>query len=100
MWMMLEVVDNLLKVYRSIGPLSSLWASAYQRRRADVKGPDNWAAVRDTIVGHDVKGALFDIPPNRTSGQPLKLKDFKLEVVAPHVYDRFIGVWDMFPHHD
>ena len=68
MWMMLEVVDNLLKVYRSIGPLSSLWASTCQRRRTTVNGPDNWAVVRDATVFHDVKGTLFDIPPDRTAG--------------------------------
>ena len=28
MWMMLEVVKNLMKIDRSIGPLSSLWATA------------------------------------------------------------------------
>ena len=64
---MLEVVDNLLKVYKSIGPLSSLWASTFQRRRAVVKGPDDWATVRDATTGHDVKGALFDIPPDHAS---------------------------------
>ena len=65
-----------------------------------MKGPDNWAIVRDAIVGHDVKGELFDIPPDCTSGQLLRLKEFKLEDVVPYVYDRFIGVWGMFPHHD
>ena len=65
---MLEVVDNLLKVYKSIGPLSSLWASACQRRRATVKGPNDWAAVRDATAGHDVKETLFDIPPDRITG--------------------------------
>ena len=100
MEMMLEVVENLLKIYRSIRPLSSLWASTCQRRRAALKGPDNWATVRDAIVGHDVKGALFDVPLDRASGQPLRLKDFKLEAATPYVYDRFIGAWGMFPHHD
>ena len=65
-----------------------------------MKGPDDWAAVRDATVGHDVKETLFYIPPNRTPGQPLRLKDFKLEVVVPYVYDMFIGTWGMFPHHD
>ena len=56
--------------------------------------------MRDAIVGHDVKGALFDIPHDCASGQPLRLKEFKLEAVAPYVYDMFIGAWGMFPHHD
>ena len=100
MEMMLEAVDNLLKVYRSIRPLISLWASACQRIRATVKGPNDWAVVRDATAGHDVKGALFDIPPDRDPGQPLRLKEFKLEVAAPYVYDRFTGAWGMFPHHE
>ena len=98
--MTLEVVYNLLKVYKSIRPLSYLWASTCQRRRADVKGRNDWTIVRDATVSHDVKGALFDIPLNRGLGQPLRLKEFKLEVVAPYVYDMFIGAWGMFPHHD
>ena len=57
-----------------------------------MKGPDNWVVVRDETSSHDVKGALFDIPLDRTLGQPLRLKDIKLEVVVPYVYDRFIGV--------
>ena len=65
-----------------------------------MKGPDDWVIVRDATAGHDVKGALFDIPPDRGSGQPLRLKEFKIEVATPYVYDRFIGAWGMFPHHD
>ena len=65
-----------------------------------MKGPNDWAAVRDAIVGHDVKGALFDIPPDCASGKPLRLKEFKLEAITPYVYDRFIGAWGMFPHDD
>ena len=51
-----------------------------------MKGPDKWAALRDAIAGHDVKGALFDIPLDRTSSQPLRLKEFNLEATAPDVY--------------
>ena len=82
MEMMLEAVDNLLKVYKSIRPLSSLWASACQRRRAAMKGPDDWSVVRDATTSHDVNGTLFDIPPDRVAIQPLRIKDFKLEVVT------------------
>ena len=56
--------------------------------------------MRDATTGHDVKGALFDIPPNYTPSQPLKLKEFKLEAAAPYVYGKFIRAWGMFPHHD
>ena len=60
--------------------------------------PDRFPIVRDAIAGHDVKGTLFDIPPDRPIGQPLRLREFKLEVVVPYVYDKFIGVRGMFPH--
>ena len=100
MHMMLEVVDNLLKVYRSIGPLSYISTSTCQRRRATVKGTNDWATVRDATTGHAVKGALFYIPPDHASGQPLRLKEFKLEAARPYIYDRFIGAWGMFLHHD
>ena len=53
MWIMLESVNDLLKIYKAIGPLGSLWEVACQSRRAKVMGPDKWPAVRD---------ALFDIP--------------------------------------
>ena len=96
MWMMLEPVDSLLKVYKSIRPLISLWVTTCQRRRVAVMDPDNWAIVRDATVGHDVKETLFYIPLNRSTGQPLKLK----EAATPYVYDRFIGAWGMFPHHE
>ena len=56
--------------------------------------------MRYETTDHDVKGALFDITPNRATSQPLRLKEFKLEAAVPYVYDRFIGAWGMFPHHD
>ena len=65
-----------------------------------MKGPNDWAVVRDATTAHDVKGALFDIPLDCGSSQPLRLKEFKLEDAAPYVYERFIGAWGMFPHHD
>ena len=99
MALMLDAVERLLQVYRSMGPLSDLWTVTNQRRRAEVMGPDKWPAVRDATKGVDVKGTLFDIPPGRAGGQPLRLKEFKLEAAAPFVYDRFIGAWGVFPHH-
>ena len=63
-------------------------------------GPDKFPIVRDETTGHDVKGTLFDIPPNHATGQPLWLKEFKLEATSPYVYNRFIEAWGMFPHHD
>ena len=54
-------------------------------------GLDKWDTMKAATRGHDVKGTLFNIPPDRTASQPLRLKDFKLKVVAPYVYDIFIG---------
>ena len=54
---------------------------------------DKWLALRDATKDYDVKGTLFDIPPSHVVGQPLRLKEFKLEAVAPYFYDRFIRVW-------
>ena len=65
-----------------------------------MRGPDNWAAMKHATVGHDLKGTLFDIPPDCDVGQPLRLNEFKLEATTPYVYNRFIGVWGIFPHHD
>ena len=56
--------------------------------------------MRDATIGHDVKGILFDIPPDYASGQSFRLKEFKVEAAMPYVYDRFIGARGMFPHHD
>ena len=89
--MMLEAVYNLLKIYMSIRPLISLWATACHRTRAAVMDPNKWPAVRDATTGNDVKGTLFDIPPDLPTSQLLKLEEFKLEAIVPHVYVKFIG---------
>ena len=47
----------------------------------------------------DVRGTLFELPHDRASMQPLKLKKFKLEVTWPYIYDRFIRSWGMFSDH-
>ena len=61
---------------------------------------DKWSLVRDATTSHDVKRKLFDIPPNNHVVQLLRIKEFKLEVATPYVYDRFIGVWGMFPNYE
>ena len=63
-------------------------------------GPNKWPPVKDTIVGHDVKGTFFGISLDFSVGQPLKIKEFKLEATTPYVYDRFIRVCGMFPHYE
>ena len=98
--LMLEVVDTLMATHRRAGPLSDLWRSACLRRRTQVLGPDRWQAVKVATNDKDVRNTLFDIPPNRGRRQPLRLKEFKLAEAAATVYDRFIGAWGMFPHHD
>jgi len=39
------------------------------------------------------KVILFDIPLGCAPEQLLRLWDIRLEVVAPHIYDRFIVFW-------
>ena len=41
----------------------------------------------------DAKQTLFGIPPINVSEYSLRLKEFMLEVVAPLIYERFIGAW-------
>jgi len=98
--LMLEAVDSLMATHQRAGPLSDLWRSACLRRRTQVLGPDSWQAVKAATDDRDVRNTLFDIPPNRGRRQPLRLKEFKLAEAAAAVYDRFIGAWGMFPHHD
>ena len=50
--------------------------------------------------GKDVKGTLFDIPPGCANGKLLRLRELRLDATVPHVYDRFIGAWGIFPQHD
>jgi hypothetical protein len=56
--------------------------------------------VKIVMKGVDVHVVLFDIFVGCTRGGPLRLRDFRHVGVAPHVYDRFIGAWGMFPYHD
>ena len=90
--LMLVVVDELLALYKRVGPLSDIWRFPCQRRSDSVMGSDRWEAVKVAIKEHDVKGALFDIPLDHTPGQSLILKDFKLEDTVPYV-----NVYDQVP---
>lgn len=100
LFMMLSTIDDMLSLYKKVGPLSDIRCFTCQRRRRDVMGPHKWDDVKVATRGHAVKGTVFDIPLDRPADQPLRLKKFKREAATPYVYDRFIGAWGMFPHHD
>ena len=63
-------------------------------------GLDGWEVVKNDNKDNDVHGALFEIPMDYVRQGMLRLKEFRNEDTTPHVYDRFIGAWVMFPHHD
>ena len=46
---------------------------------------------------HDVSGTLFDIPSNHSKGEPLKPREFNIEVVATYVYDIFTAIFHFPP---
>lgn len=47
-----------------------------------------------------MRGTLFDILLDHASGKPLRLIYFNIEDAMNYIYDKFIGSWGMFPHHD
>ena len=63
-------------------------------------GPNKWDVVKAATRGHDVRGTMFDIPPNCAPGQSLRFKEFKLEAIEPYVYDIYIGARGVSPNHD
>jgi len=48
LFMTLTVVDELLTLYKRVGPLSDIWFFACERRRVGIMGPDRWDAVDGT----------------------------------------------------
>ena len=48
----------------------------------------------------DVRRALFNILLDCVKPSPPRLRYFRNEDIAPHVYDQCIESWGMFPHHD
>ena len=70
------------------------------RRREGVLGMDTWDAVKIVMKGIDAYDAVFKILVDHAGGGMLRLRGFRYVDSVPHVYDRFIGAWGMFPHHD
>ena len=52
------------------------------------------------MKGIDIHGALFETLFDHARAGPLRLNYFSHEDATPHVHDRFIGAWGMFPYHD
>ena len=53
-------------------------------------GPDKWEVVKSLKKGKHVRGTLFVIPPDHALGKLLRIIDFKLDIIVPYIYDRFI----------
>ena len=98
--MMILVVDILLKIHKKAGQLNDIQKVACKRRKDSVLGPNNLEDIKYKTKEVDAKVILFDIPLGCALGQLLRLWDIRLEVVAPHIYDRFIGFWGQFLHLD
>lgn len=60
-------------------------------------GWDAWEAMKITMKGVDVWVALFNTLASHARGGPLRLRYFRHVGVTPHLYDRFVGAWGMFP---
>ena len=89
--MMIDAFCSLLDNHKKERSLNDIWTIMFQRRREQKSGLEKWKVMKFATKGVDVKTILFGIPPGRASRQPLRLQDFMLYVVAPHIYDRFIG---------
>lgn len=63
-------------------------------------GPNTWEIVKRRTSSVDMSGTLFQILQGHARGKSLRIKEFKLEAIAPYVYDRFTREWGMFPHHE
>ena len=74
--------------------------SIQRTRNRFVLGSNSWEAVKTVTENVDVHRELFDILVVYVKIGLLRLREFRNEDVAPHVYDRFIGAWSTFPHHD
>ena len=98
--LMLESVDGLMEVYQRVGPQSDLLQSIQRTQRHFVLGLDGWEVVKNTTKYIDVHRKLLSIPMDHVILGPLRLKEFRNEDIAPHVYERFIRGWGMFPHND
>jgi hypothetical protein len=83
-----------------VGPQSTILHTMNIRRRKVVLGQYAWEALKTVMKGVDVHATLFNNPANHARGRPFRLKYFRHVCAAPLVYNRFILVWGMFPHHD
>ena len=55
-----------------------------------VLGPNKWTPFKVATKGVDVKGTSFDIHPNHSPRQPLRIQNSRLDDVEPHIYDMLI----------
>ena len=98
--MIIHAVDSLLEIHKKVGQLNDIWKVACKRRRYWILGPKNWEDVKYKTKEVDAKVILFDIPLSCAPRQFLRIWGIGFEVVAPYIYDRFIGFWGQFLHLD
>ena len=98
--MIILAMDSLLEIHKKVWKLNDIWKVACKRRRYWILGPKNWEDVKYKTKEVDAKVILISIPLGCAPKQLLRLWDIRLEVVAPHIYDRFIGFWGQFLHLD
>ena len=70
------------------------------RRREVVLGIDTCHVMEIIMKGVGSYDAVFKTLASHAKGDMLRLRGFRHVDSVPHVYDRFIGAWGMFPHHD
>ena len=98
--MIIHAVDSLLEIHNKVGKLNDIQKVACKKRRDWVLGTNKWEDVKYKTKEVYAKVILFDIPLGCSPEQLLRLWDIRLEVVEPHIYDRFIVFWGQFLHLD
>lgn len=51
--------------------------------------------LKEVMRGQDIRGIVSYIQSKFFYGYPLKLREYNIEFVVPHVYDIFIREWGM-----
>ena len=85
--LMLDSMDNLMKVYQRVGPQSDLLQYVQRAQRNVVLGSYSWEVVKTSTKNIHVHRALFDIPMDCLKLGLLKLRYFRNEATTPHVYE-------------
>jgi len=99
---MLNNINRLIKTYQKSSPHNHILQSIQRIRRHEVRGLDSWEVVKEATQDIDVHGDFHDIPPDHPARYRslIPLEYFRNVNATPFFYDRFIGVWGQFIHHN